>query len=171
MYTVERLITRVDDPPIRGVETNSVKRVLRWCDATATARCLKRAAERLMRRNPSFSCVNECVCAFHSSLRTTPPYSVEHVGSVSTFAVRPNRPKWPGCYDSMTKVWRGVWFNNSNSKIGLEFGLEFAIISMQNLKPWNSSRCFVYDENDRTRRCGVSARGKSSTRVRARLWT
>ena len=30
---------------------------------------------------------------------------MEHVGSVSTFAVRPNRPKWPGCYDSMTKVW------------------------------------------------------------------
>ena len=30
---------------------------------------------------------------------------MEHLGAVSTFAVRPNRPKWPACYASMTKVW------------------------------------------------------------------
>ena len=30
---------------------------------------------------------------------------MEHVGEVSTFAVRPNRPKWPRCYDQMKEVW------------------------------------------------------------------
>jgi hypothetical protein len=30
---------------------------------------------------------------------------MEHVGEVSTFAVRPGRPKWPRCYDPMSEVW------------------------------------------------------------------
>ena len=30
---------------------------------------------------------------------------MEHIGEVSTFAVRPNRPKWPRCYDQMKEVW------------------------------------------------------------------
>ena len=30
---------------------------------------------------------------------------MEHVGEVSTFAVRPGRPEWPRCYDPMSEVW------------------------------------------------------------------
>mmetsp|Transcript_35408 Transcript_35408/g.59675 ORF Transcript_35408/g.59675 Transcript_35408/m.59675 type:complete len:456 (-) Transcript_35408:522-1889(-) len=30
---------------------------------------------------------------------------LNHIGTVSSFAVRPNRPKWPGCYESMANVW------------------------------------------------------------------
>eukprot|EP00243_Klebsormidium_subtile_P002976 TRINITY_DN16097_c0_g2_i1.p1 TRINITY_DN16097_c0_g2~~TRINITY_DN16097_c0_g2_i1.p1 ORF type:complete len:384 (+),score=77.74 TRINITY_DN16097_c0_g2_i1:492-1643(+) len=29
----------------------------------------------------------------------------DHIGTVSSFEVRPDRPKWPGCYESMTNVW------------------------------------------------------------------
>ena len=29
----------------------------------------------------------------------------DHMGSISTFAVRPERAKWPGCYEPMSKVW------------------------------------------------------------------
>ena len=28
-----------------------------------------------------------------------------HLGTISSFAVRPDRPAWPGCYASMNKVW------------------------------------------------------------------
>ncbi|KAK3263399.1 hypothetical protein CYMTET_27790 [Cymbomonas tetramitiformis] len=30
---------------------------------------------------------------------------LDHIGTISSFAIRPNRPKWPGCYDSMADVW------------------------------------------------------------------
>ena len=43
---------------------------------------------------------------------------MEHIGKVSTFAVRPNRPEWPGCHDEMTKVWSlSAWekFDNTCS--------------------------------------------------------
>jgi len=30
---------------------------------------------------------------------------LDHIGTVSSFAIRPNRPKWPGCYESMASVW------------------------------------------------------------------
>jgi len=30
---------------------------------------------------------------------------MEHVGEVSTFAVRPERPRWPRCYEPMSSVW------------------------------------------------------------------
>jgi len=30
---------------------------------------------------------------------------LDHIGTVSSFKIRPNRPKWPGCYESMASVW------------------------------------------------------------------
>eukprot|EP00959_Pyramimonas_sp_CCMP1952_P389645 8165181-Pyramimonas_sp.AAC.1 len=30
---------------------------------------------------------------------------LDHIGTVSSFKIRPNRPKWPGCYESMANVW------------------------------------------------------------------
>lgn len=28
-----------------------------------------------------------------------------HLGAISSFEVRPDRAAWPGCYESMSKVW------------------------------------------------------------------
>lgn len=30
---------------------------------------------------------------------------MRHLGSISSFAVRPDRPSWPGCFASMSDVW------------------------------------------------------------------
>jgi hypothetical protein len=29
----------------------------------------------------------------------------DHIGTVSSFTVRPNRPKWPGCFDNMSRAY------------------------------------------------------------------
>ena len=43
----------------------------------------------------------------HLDLQEAPFCSnlLDHIGSHSSFAVRTDRPKWPGCFESMAGVW------------------------------------------------------------------